>query len=533
MIRFFFRLLLGLAAIGAVSCRPDKPECIRESSGMPPIFPFYENGIEIPCNIAPLNFGLPDSVLQAYVEIRSSCAQGRFKAKRRMEFGLRFWKRLMAAANNGQTDTVFVKIYLKSPTGWTGYAPLRWIVREQPIDTYLVYRLLPSIEGAYSTEKNGYNIMELRQRNLENFEEQTLVSNAGMDRNCFNCHVFPQGDAQKMVFHLRRPSEGSLYIDGEDILKIVPPTAQEALKDLPDSLRMPLNLVYSAWHPDGKWIAFSSNIMGIYGYSAHHAYADIFDSACNIVLYNTESRQLVLDKTLWTVSHEETWPDWSPDGKWLYFCRAPKLPAELTDRYPVLGERIKHIHFDLCRVAFDAESGTFADSVQVIAVSDTRASYSMPKVNPDGKSVLLCRSDFNSVPYHANGNLFLIDLENIGKALHGGESLENGENPADILNSGECESYHDWSRNGRWTVFGSKRQNGHYQWLYIAYFDGKRFGIPFLLPQKKGNFYHHCFRVFNVPAFTRNVSTLTPAKASAGKRSPAQPVGVSLRKTAD
>ncbi len=508
----------ALILLLAVSCSRERPRNVRPCETYAPVFPAYGHHIEIPCNIAPLNFTLPDSVRRTQVEVASSSAARTFHFRRNVEFPPKFWKRLTASARQGRTDTIRMKISVQGKTGWIRYATQEWIVRPQPVDPYLTYRLLPSIEGAYNEEKDGYNTMELRERNLENFDEKVLISNKKMERNCFNCHVSPKGNAQQMMIHLRRPGEGSLHIDGNQVTKVVPPEAGKALKHLPDSLKMPLNLVYSDWHPDGKWVAFSSNIIGIYGYAAHHAYADILDSACNIVLYNTSTRKLVLDKTLWTTRYEETWPAWSPDGKWLYFCRTPKLPADTTRRYPDWGERIRHIRFDLCRVAFDAESGTFSDTVQIVAAAGNNRSYSMPCLHPDGKGLLACIADFNSVPYHANGNLTWIDLER----QHG----KDQENPADVLNSEECESWHDWSANGCWTVFGSKRQNGHYEWPYIAYFDGKRFGKPFLLPQRKGNFYENCFRVFNVPTFARETSSLTPQKAAEGKYASAKEASI-------
>lgn len=511
--RFLNRLLFVFLTVLGLSCVREFPEDVPESTIKAPIFPDYGNHIEIPCNIAPLNFSLPDSVHRTYIKIKSSSAQQTLRFRRCVEFSTKFWNQLTAQARGGKTDTIHIEIAVKTHHGISRYANMEWIVRPEPVDAYLCYRLLPSIEGAYNAEKGGYITMELRERNMENFDERILMSNQQMNRNCFNCHVSPQKNAQKMMIHLRRPSEGSLYMDGERIERVVLPNAGEVLQNMPDSLRMPLTLVYPSWHPCGKWIAFSTNIVGIYGYAAHHAYADIFDTACNIILYNTENNEIMLDKTLWTNAYEETWPAWSADGKWLYFCRAAKLPADTAALYPDIAERIRHIRFDLCRVAFDAEKGCFSKQVQVVAASGKNLSYSIPRLNPDGKSLLVCRADFNSVPYHANGDLVWIDLENASK----GQNAAEQENPAYILNSKECESYHDWSSNGRWVVFGSKRQNNHYEWLYIAYFDGKRFGKPFLLPQKQGDFYKNCFRVFNVPGFTRNASPLSPRKAVEGK----------------
>lgn len=521
---FFFRSCLVLTvSLAFFACKPEWPQNVQPSSANAPIFPHYEDWTEIPCNIAPLNFALPDSVKTAYVELSSSVGKTLFKTDDEVVFSQKIWKHHTAAAQQGRRDTLQIKIALrgKNSKKYTDFLPLHWVVCPEPIDPYLVYRFLPSMEGAHSTDNSGYNVMELRERRLENFDEKVLLSNTLMARNCFNCHVSSaSGHSDKAMIHLRKPSEGSLFFDGKDVMKVIPPLAEKVLAHLPDSLQMPLHLGYPAWHPNGKWIAFSTHIIGLSGYAPQHQFVDIFDTASNILLYNTQTHEIVLNKALWTTNHEETWPAWSPDGKWLYFCSAAALPPDTVKRYPEWGERIKHIRFDLCRIAFEAQSGVFSDTIERILSSGKNRSFSMPSANPDGKSLLLCRADFNSIPYHANGDLVWLDLENL-------DTVDVGrKNAADILNSEDCESWHDWSENGRWVVFGSKRQNGHYQWLYIAYFDGKRFGKPFLLPQKKARFYENCFRVFNMPDFSTRASQIDPQKGRDGKNSPAREIGL-------
>ena len=496
----------------AISCSPDLDKA-QMSCEPAPIFPAYEDGTHIPYNIAPLNFTLPDSVCKAYVRVRSSSAQKSFRTGKKVGFPLNFWKRLTIGAREKQ-DTIVLELCVRGASGAiTAYPPIRWIVCPDSIDPYLSYRLVQPTGGVYK-------VLELRQRCLENFEESVLISNRLMGGNCFNCHTYDRGDANRMMIHLRKPSEGSLLFEGNGVQKVRLPAAEEALAYLPDSLRMPLNFVYAAWHPSGNYIAFCTNILGIMGYEAHKQYLNLLDSASNIILYNPEKRAVSLPAALWTADFEETWPAWSSDGKWLYFCRTPKISPDTVGAYPEWGERVQHIRFDLCRIAFDAASGTFADSVQTVLLAEPGRSYSVPRVHPDNRHLLLCRSLYNSVPYHSQGDLELIDLEKI-PAFEG----ESG-NPADILNSDQSESWHEWSANGRWVVFGSKRQDGHYTLPYIAYFDGGGFGKPFVLPQKSGSFYQTNLRSFNLPTFVRKASRITPRMAAEGKESPALPIVV-------
>ena len=511
---FFHPALWLVVLLPLVSCTCRLPENAVKTSEPAPVFPYYADGIHIPCNIAPLNFVLPDTVKKAFVGISSSSARKVFKTRQKAVIPMDFWKELLAKAKQGTQDTLTLEIVVRGISGnYTAYPPLRWIVCPEPIDPYLSYRLVQPTAGAY-------RVLELRQRCLENFEETILISNREMGGNCFNCHTYDQGNADRMMVHLRKPSEGSLFFENGNVQKVCLPEAEKALAQLPDSLRMPLHFVYAAWHPGGTYIAFCTNILGITGYAAHRQYLNLLDSASNILLYHPEKRSVSLPHALWTAAYEETWPAWSPDGKWLYFCRAPKTEPDTVARYPEWGERVKHIHFDLCRIAFDASTGTFADTVQTLLHAKPDCSYSMPRMQPDGKGILLCRALFNSIPYHALGDLLYFRIAD------GGQNIlpDRTENPADILNSAESESWHDWSGNGSWVVFGSKRQNSHYELPYIAYFDGENFGKPFLLPQKNGNFYHANLRLFNLPTFARKASPVCPQNAAAGKESPAQEI---------
>ena len=81
---------------------------------------------------------------------------------------------------------------------------------------------------------------------------------------------------------------------------------------------------------------------------------------------------------------------------------------------------------------------------------------------------------------------------------------------ATALNTPEAESYHSWSRNGRWIVYTGKQMDGYFALPYIAYFDGKTFSKPFLLPQKAGDWYLSSLKSFNLPELTVSPSTLTP-----------------------
>ena len=82
--------------------------------------------------------------------------------------------------------------------------------------------------------------------------------------------------------------------------------------------------------------------------------------------------------------------------------------------------------------------------------------------------------------------------------------LSTGEN-VDIAvwnTPDQAESYHNWSSNGRWVVFGSRRLDGRFTRLFIAHMgaDGTPCK-PFLLPQEDPREHEWRLKSFNVPEF--------------------------------
>ena len=79
------------------------------------------------------------------------------------------------------------------------------------------------------------------------------------------------------------------------------------------------------------------------------------------------------------------------------------------------------------------------------------------------------------------------------------------------INSDKADSYHNWNVNSHWIVFTSRRDDGGYTRLYIAYFDknGKAHK-PFILPQEDPYFYDNYYKSYNVPEYMIEPVTITP-----------------------
>lgn len=187
----------------------------------------------------------------------------------------------------------------------------------------------------------------------------------------------------------------------------------------------------------------------------------------------------------------ETFPNWSPDGRYLYFCRAKKQSVNNYDQ----------IWYDLMRIAFNPDDFSFGEVDTVLTVSDQKRSISFPRVSPDGRYLLFCISDYGNFSiWHSESDLYLIDLT-------------TGELTHPDINSDKSESFHSWSSSGRWIVFSSRRGDGLYTRPFFSYFDASgKAHKPFILPQKKSFSYFKFMKSYNLPEFITDNVKLNPGK---------------------
>ena len=281
----------------------------NERMSPPPMFPDYQ-GVTIPYNIAPLNFRIDVPAEKCYAKIEGS-EQGVFEyyGTNTICFKSKDWERL-TRANKGKA--FFVTITTKEGDEWTKWAPFSVYISDQAIDSHLVYRL---IEPGY--EK--WHIVGIYQRNLESFDEQPIIRNDMTGYNCMNCHSFCMQNPEKMLFHMRETYSCTLLIDGDKV---------EKLNTKTDQTLSPL--VYPSWHPSGKYVAFSVNKTKQAFHMNDRNRVEVFDSASDVVVYDTQKHEIVTSPLLSSEGAFETFPTFSPDGNTLYFCsaKARTMPKE-------------------------------------------------------------------------------------------------------------------------------------------------------------------------------------------------------------
>jgi tetratricopeptide (TPR) repeat protein len=427
-------------------------------------------GVTIPPNVAPLNF-VVDEPGEAYaVRISGGSGDPVLWSDHSASVAIppQPWRALLEANRGGELR---IEVAVRGTDGpWVRFAPMELVVANEPIDGYLVYRRLGPIY-------NLYRNMGIYQMNLETAEESCVLDNKSIGNGCVNCHTFCGNAPSRMVLHVRQKSGPAMILvqDGA-ATKVDTRTAFH-----------PSAGSYSAWHPDGRLLAFSVNSLSQF-FKAAGETRDVFDSDSALGLYSTDTNTVTTAPALSDPDRLETWPAWSPDGRYLYFSSAPKLPAE----------RFREVRYDLVRAAFDPEKGEWGNAETLLSARETGLSITEPRVSPDGRWILFTMSEYGNFPiYQPSSDLYLMDL--------GSRRWWRLE-----CNSDRCDSFHSWSSNSRWIVFSSKRRDGLFARPHFAYVDASgHTRKPFVMPQREADFYDSCVKNYNAPELIKSPVTIS------------------------
>ncbi len=421
--------------------------------------------IVIPPNIAPLNFLILEPGSRYLVKIHSAAGgiisvSGR---KNKIKIPAKKWRSLL---NENRGNELFFDIYVKARDGrWSRYNAITNTIAKEDIDEYITFRCMTP--SSYFPKEMG-----VYQQNLKNHDRSIILDSKIYGYGCVNCHTFVNNSPENMLIGIRTVDygDGTLFVSNGEVNRIG------------------AKFGYTSWHPSGRLATYSVNKVRQFFHLSREEIHDVVDLDSGIVYYLVESQTVKTTDALSDKNRLETYPAWTPDGKYLYFCSAPIL---WENRNQVPPENYDKVKYDLRRISYDVQTDRWGEVETVLSADQTGLSIMLPRISPDGRFLLFCMCDYGCFPvYQPSSDLYMMDLET------------SDYRKLDI-NSEYSESWHSWSSNSRWIAFSSKKQEGLFTRIYFSYVDGNGKAYkPFIMPQKDPAFYDSLFRVYSVPELT-------------------------------
>ena len=427
------------------SCTPTPKDVVKQNE-LPPIYPDYCD-VTIPQNIAPLNFLLRADCEAIEVKAGEITLNSRGNEA---VFDMSEWNELLTS-HAGETLNITVSALIDGQ--WKEYKSFTWQIVKDKVDPYLTYRL---IEPDYEI----WNQVQIQQRCVENFDVNAIGHYEQLENRCMNCHTFANQDPQLSMMYVRGPGGGAILNQSGKLSKL----------NIPGS-------VYFCFSPSGRYITYSTQKIIPAFHSLASKRLEVYDASSNIFVADMQEHRVISSSLLSDSLKFETFPTFSPDGKYIYYCSADSVS---------LPQDIKQLQYKLVRIPFDEKTGQVGNKIDTLFAG---RSVCHPRVSPDGKFILYTVADYGTFPiWHPEADLQMMNLQT-GKI----DSLA-------IVNSQKSDTYHSWSSNSRWFVFASKRDDGLYGKPYFCYVDknGKAHK-PFCLPQEHPTFYDNNLKSFNAP----------------------------------
>ena len=468
---------LFVLLLSSCASHPDVPSSFKEAKCLPAIFPDYCN-VTIPCNIAPLNFMLSANEFDECVA-RITTPDGQQQTYGngvKVQIPEEEWHAMLDASKG---KSIKVEVFGLKKGEWLSYNPFEIHVAPDPIDEYLSYRL---IEPSYV----AWTFMEIAQRHLTTFEETQIFNNEITMNNkrigqCINCHSYQNYKTDNMLFHVRLSNAATVIVNDGKVSKV--------------NLKRDYTIsggVYPSWHPTAKLIAFSTNKTRQAFHTSNPNKIEVYDLASDMILYDVETDSVSVvsaDSTLL-----EVYPTWSPDGKYLYYCKSVPLPEEMRDKD--IRTTYPKIQYNLVRRSFDIDTHNFGDEELVYDAASQDKSVTLPRISPDGRYLLFAIGQYGCFhSRHHDGDIVCIPLDSC--PLDPATALDL----TSVNSKKYSDSYPSWSSNGHWIMLASRRDDDNYSRVYFAYFNNGKVEKAFLMPQEDPELHVTLLKSYNRPEF--------------------------------
>ena len=463
--KLYILVLLVLPEI-LVSCIPT-PENVQKSQEMPSIYPDYCD-VTIPVNIAPLNFLVRDNVEAVYVQAGNIVVSAKGNE---VVFGEDEWHELLASATRHPSPIIVTVTTLKDGQ-WTEYQPFEWHVVNDKIDPYLTYRL---IEPDYEI----WNQIQIQQRCVENFDVNAIGHYEQLENRCMNCHTYGNQSPDLSMLYVRGAGGGAILNQNGQLRKLNLKTDD-----------MISGSVYFGFSPSGRYITFSTNLIIPGFHSRPDKRLEVYDNKSDVYVADLQTHTMLRSPLLCDSLKFETFPTFSPDGKYIYYCAADSV---------LLPSHIHQLQYALVRIPFDEKTGTIGTQVDTLVQcaaihsQQTKTSVCHPRISPDGRYLLFALGQYGCFHIrHSDAEIYCLPLD---------KEPAVAVNLKGLNSEGFADSYPTWSSNGHWIMCSSRRGDGNYSRAYFSYFNNGKAEKAFMLPQEDPE--HNTFRLkcYNRPEF--------------------------------
>lgn len=471
-------LLIGCCCLMAVACGPKIPATYADSDALPRIYPDYRE-VTIPVNIAPLTFELDEEADEMVA--RYKVGDQEIVCADKMQPDMDDWRSMIDKAKGG---AISVDVYVRRGEQWTHCKPFNIYVSPDSIDSYLSYRLIPPSFVSYEA-------LTISQRCLENYDESVIYDNmlCGFEKEgqCINCHHYQQYNPERMQFHARQKSGGTVIAYDGKLKKV-------NMKN--DSILSAG--VYPAWHPWLNLIVYSTDKTHQNFHTTHSDKIEVYDAASDIIAYDVEKGEVTNLEN--DTTEFEVFPAWAPDGRTLYYCSAHFDRDSSVSRISDVINRYQELKYNIYKKSFDPDTRQFGSHELVFSADSLDKSAVLPRISPDGRFLVFTLATYGYFHiWHHDADLWMMDLQT------------GACGPMKEVNSSDTESYHTWSSNGRWLVVSSRRDDGTFTRPFFAHIDKDgKCSKPFELPQADPDYHRQFLRCYNIPEFMKGPVTISP-----------------------
>ena len=217
------------AAVGLcilACCTTQLPKDAKEVDREVVTYPDVKD-VTIPKSLAPLNFIIENKSDASIVEITNEKGGSiiqKATSDNEILFDEKEWKKLLSETGNGQLQCT---PYLKTGEGWEKLKPFTINVLDEPIDSFVTYRLIePSFMSTGQIGLYEFNMTtgeeKVIMRRCQNFTTEKMH-----EQSCVNCHCAQKKNPKNKMFYYRglnnwNQERGWLIdtcLDGQDTVK--------------------------------------------------------------------------------------------------------------------------------------------------------------------------------------------------------------------------------------------------------------------------------------------------------------------------